>query len=108
MSDDDLYGADIHLCRSLLRRALSNMLKAGTWPEHRDAPVWRADAISARQEARDVYAPSMHDGIDVQQLYEQAHRELPMTMDGLDPLPIPDACPMTLEELLAVDPTDVE
>jgi hypothetical protein len=108
MSDDDLYGADILLCRSLLRQSLAHMLKADSWPTARDAPVWRADAISSRQEARAAYTPAMHDGIDVQELYEQARRTLPTTMDGMDPLPVPDACPVTLEELLAVDPTDVE
>jgi hypothetical protein len=41
--------------------------------------------------------------IDVALLYRQARRALPETVDAVAPLPVPDACPLTLDELLAVD-----
>jgi hypothetical protein len=45
----------------------------------------------------------MRQRIDVAHLYRQALRALPDTIDGQAPLPLPtpDACPVTLDELLS-------
>jgi hypothetical protein len=75
------------------------MLKAEAWPQSRDAPSWRADAIDFRQQARRRFAPSMRPKIDVAGLYVDARRALPAAMDGLPPLPIQSEIP-TLDELL--------
>ena len=40
--------------------------------------------------------------IDVADLYADAVRAIPETVDGVAPLPVPQDCPVTLEELLAV------
>jgi hypothetical protein len=104
---EDVGLNELRACRSLLRQALRHMLKAEAWPLARDAPTWRADAIDFRQQARDAYAPSMKDAdINLAGLYRQALRTMPETMDGQPPLPVPDACPVTLAELLAPDPAD--
>lgn len=39
--------------------------------------------------------------IDVADLYADAARALPETIDDVAPLPVPQDCPVTLEELLA-------
>ncbi len=74
------------------------MLKAEAWRDARDAPTWRADAIDFRRQARDAFAPSMQQRIDVAGLYADALASLPETMDGAPPLPIQSEVP-TLEEL---------
>jgi hypothetical protein len=86
---------------SLLRQALIHMLKAEAWPLSRDAPNWRADAIDFRIQAADRYAPSMRQRLDLDRIYRQALRAMPETVDGRPPLPVPDACPVTLDELLS-------
>lgn len=91
----------LHAVQSLLRQALIHMLKAEAWPLYRDAPTWRADAIDFRQQAADRFAPSMAQRIDVARLYRQARRAQPETMDGVPPLPVPEICPLTLDELLS-------
>jgi len=48
-----------------------------------------------------VYAPSMRQRIDVADFYRNARSILPESMDGQPPLPAPDDCPVTLDELLA-------
>lgn len=53
-----------------------------------------------RDNARDAYAPSMRQRIDVDALYRRALRGLPDTVDGLASLSVPLACPVTLGELL--------
>ena len=96
--------------RSLLVQALLHDLKSAAWPLSRDVPHWRAEARGFRDEATEAYAPSMRQHIDVAELYRKALRRLPETLaetrsvcgwDGQPPLPVPDACPVTLDELLA-------
>ena len=93
-----------HAVELLLGQALRHMLKAEAWPLSRDAPSWRADAIDFRQQARRRFTPSMRQRIDVADLYADAMRALPETIDGVPPLPVPEACPVTLDELLSDDP----
>lgn len=88
--------------QSLLRQALIHMLKAEAWPQARDAPAWRADAINFRAQAADRFAPSMRQRISLERLYRQALRAVPETNDGEPPLPLPDVCPVTLDELLNI------
>jgi hypothetical protein len=101
---EDVWRSELRSCRSLLRQALRHMLKAEAWPVSRDAPTWRADAIDFRRQARDAFAPSMRQKIDVQQLYRDARDALPETVDGQPPLPVSEQCDVTLDELLAEDP----
>jgi hypothetical protein len=93
--------SELHGVESLLVQALRHMLKAEAWPLSRDAPVWRADAIDFRQQAARQFVPSMRQKIDVARLYRQALRAMPETMDGQPPLPVPDVCPVTLDEMLS-------
>jgi hypothetical protein len=90
---------------SHLRLALLHDLKAEAWPLSRDVDHWRAEARGHRDEARDAYTPSMAQRIDVEKIYRQARRGLPATMDGTQPLPVADTCPVTLVELLS-EPED--
>jgi hypothetical protein len=43
----------------------------------------------------------MRQKIDVADLYRDALRRMPETIDELPPMPVPAACPVTLDELLA-------
>jgi hypothetical protein len=98
---EDVGRSELHSVEALLAQALRHMLKAEAWPLSRDAPSWRADAIDFRQQAQRRFAPSMRQRIDLAHLYRQALRALPETIDGLPPLPAPDACPVTLDEMLS-------
>ena len=46
----------------------------------------------------------MRQRIDVADLYADAMRALPETIDDQPPLPVPQVCPVTLDELLSDDP----
>ena len=100
---EDVGRSELRSARSLLRQALRHMLKAEAWPSSRDAPTWRADAIEFRRQARDAFAPSMRAKIDLAKLYADALAAVPETIDGQPPLPLPDACPVTLDQLLGDD-----
>ncbi len=92
--------SELRTVRSLLLQALLHDLKAEAWPLSSSVPHWRSEAKVARVNAVDAYAPSMRQRIDLAKLYAQALRVMPQTIDSLPPLPLPDRCPVTLDELL--------
>ena len=89
--------------RSLLLQALIHTLKAQAWPDSRDAEVWLADALNFRARATNRFVPSMRQRIDLARVYRLARRALPPSIDGKAGLSTPDACPFSLDELLADD-----
>jgi hypothetical protein len=97
---EDVGSNRLHAVESLLVQALRHMLKAEAWPLSRDAPTWRADAIDFRRQARRRFVPSMRQKIDIVDLYADALAAMPETIDGVPPLPVPDVCPVALDELL--------
>ncbi len=90
-----------HAVESLLLRALIHILKAEAWPLSRDVPHWKAEARVFRAQARRRFVPSMRQRIDLAGIFADALRGLPETIDGQAPLPVPDVCPVTLDELLS-------
>jgi Domain of unknown function DUF29 len=97
---EDPGRSQLHSVESLLVQALRHMIKAEAWPLSRDAPTWRADAVDFRRQARRRFSPSMRQRVDVAGLYADALAAMPETIDGQPPLPVPDVCPVTLDELL--------
>jgi Domain of unknown function DUF29 len=91
----------LHAVASLLRQALTHMLQAEAWPLSREVPHWQSEARGFRADAADRCAPSMRQRLDLDRIYRRALHVMPDTIDGLAPLPVPDQCPITLDELLA-------
>ena len=87
--------------RSHLVQALLHDLKAEAWPLSREVPHWRAEARGQRAEAQEAFSPSMAQRIDMAKLYRDALRRMPDTIDGQPPLPVPQECPVTLDEMLS-------
>ncbi len=101
---EDVGRSEWHSAESLLTLSLLHGLKAQAWPQSLSADSWRAEARLYRRQARRRFTPSMRQKIDVANLYADALAGLPETMDGTPPLPVPSACPVTLDELLAENP----
>jgi hypothetical protein len=93
--------SDLRAVESLLLQALVHMLKADAWPNSLAVPGWRAEMRLFRGQARRAFSPSMRQRVDVPGLYADALRALPDTIDGQTPLPVPQDCPVTLDELLS-------
>jgi hypothetical protein len=93
----------LHAVNSLLRQALLHMLKAEAWPLSSEVPHWQAEARGFRTDAADRFAPSMRQRINLARIYRLARRTMPDTIDGQAPLPVPELCPVTLDELLSED-----
>ena len=94
--------SDLRAVESLLLQAFMHMLKAEAWPNSLSVPAWQSDALLFRSQARRAFSPSMRQRIDVDELYANAVRVLPTSMDEQPPQPVSLICPMTLDELLAV------
>ena len=90
----------LHAVESLLLQALVHMLKAEGWPNSLSVSTWQSDALMFRAQARRRFAPSMRQNIDLGDIYADALRILPTSMDGQPPQPVSPTCPMTLDELL--------
>lgn len=92
--------SEFNAVRSLLVQALLHDLKIRAWPLSRDVPHWQAEARGFRADAAEMFTLSMRQRLDVAHLYRRALDRLPESIDGQAPLPVPDACPVTLDELL--------
>ena len=93
----------LHAVESFMVQALLHDLNATAWPLSRDVPHWRAEARRFRGDAASRFAPSMRQRIDMAKVYRRALRAMPETIDDQPPLPVPESCPVTLDELLAED-----
>ena len=93
--------SELRAVESHLIQALLHDLKCEAWPLASYVPHWRAEARGQRADARRAFVPSMRQKIDVADLYRDALRRMPETIDELPPMPVPAVCPVTLDELLA-------
>jgi hypothetical protein len=93
--------SEVKAVRSALFQALLHDLKAEAWPLSPYVDHWRAEAVRARGDAADDFTESMRPRINLALIYRRALRAMPATIDGLPPLPVPEACPVTLDEMLA-------
>src|ERR1700736_1804382 len=73
--------SDLRAVESLLLQAFMPMLKAEAWPNALSVPAWQSDALLFRAH-------------DVDELYTDAVRALPTSMDGQPPQPVSRTCPM--------------
>ena len=103
----DVGRSELRAVASHLVQALLHDLKAEAWPLSRNVPHWRAEARGQRDDARAAFTRSMaqREELEVAELYRRALHRMPETIDGVPPLPVPQACPVTLEELLS-EPAD--
>jgi Domain of unknown function DUF29 len=77
-----------------------HLLKAEAWPLSLAVPHWQGEARGFRAQARRKYRGSMAQKIDLPGIYAAALQAIPDRMDDTPPLPVPDACPWTLDGLM--------
>jgi len=92
--------SEFHAVESLLTMALLHDLKCEAWPLVSYVPHWRAEARGFRIQAIRRFAPSMRQRLNIDRMYGDALNQMSDTIDGLQPLPVPRTCPVTLDELL--------
>ena len=102
----DVGRSELRAVASHLVQALLHDLKAEAWPLSREVPHWRAEARGHHDDARATFTQSMaqREELEIAELYGHALHRMPEMIDGVPPLPVPQACPVTLHELLALPP----
>ncbi len=95
---------ELHAVESLLVQTLLHILKARAWPLSAAVPGWQKEIRVFRMQLRRRFVPSMRQKIDLADLYAEALLSLPDMIDSQPPLPVPDFCTVTLDELLSEPP----
>lgn len=90
---------------------LVHLLKIIAWPESGAVNHWFGEAASHLNNARRIYRASMRQYIEP--TYADAYRDALRvvqairTIDGRDPLPVPERSPVAFDDLVANDGADV-
>jgi hypothetical protein len=91
---------ELHRTESLLTQTLRHLLKIMAWPNSREVPHWEEEATLFQMDAARAFQESMRQRLDVALIYRRARHRFPQQIDGQPPLPLPESCPVTLDELL--------
>lgn len=93
--------SELKACRALLRQAMAHLLKLHAWPGSGAAVHWAHEVRALLGDAAEEFSPSMRQRLDVAALYaDAAYRTRGMEDASGPPLPWPEACPWTLDDLL--------
>ena len=96
--------SELNACRSLLRQAMTHLLKLYLWPESAAAAHGAAEVLGFLADAQRSFSPSMRQRIDRAKLYRTATRQA-QTETRSQPAPaLPASCPFALDDLLAEEP----
>jgi hypothetical protein len=93
--------SELHRTESLLTQALRHRLKIMAWPDSREVPHWREGKILFQMDAARAFQESMRRRLDLALIYRRARHRFPQQIDGQPALPLPEDCPVALDELLA-------
>lgn len=102
---DSVGKSQLQSCESLLQQALRHLLKCAGWPHSESVGHWQDEAATFLPQACRAFSPSMRQKIDVPALYRQALYAVRRNrIDHRGAEPLPDACPLSLDDLLTPDP----
>ncbi len=105
---EDLGRRDLREVMSYLRLVIQHLVKLQAAPGSRDAAHWHTETVNFQSMAREAFSPGMRRLIDVDDLWTGGCRAAGRFLkDHGARDPSRDACPFTLDDLLAAD-FDVE
>lgn len=105
---EDLGKRDLRELMSYLELVVQHLVKLHAAPTSRDAAHWHAEAVNFQLAARRAFSPSMRRLLDVDDIWIGGCRAAGRYLKDQGARdPSRDACPFTLNDLLAVD-FDVE
>ena len=81
---------------------LTNDRRLHAMPDSQLAKHWRDEVRAFRHDVQRRFTPSMRQWIGLDDLYDKAMERAQAAMEdnGVAPLPLPEACPFTLEDLI--------
>ena len=101
----DVGLSELRACQSLLEQALTHLLKLHALPDSDAARHWRDEVRALLHDVERRFTPSMRQRIGLDDLYAKAVGRARAAVEdrGAAARPLPEACPFTLDELLASD-----
>jgi hypothetical protein len=93
--------SELHRTESLLAQGLRHRLKMMAWPDSAEVPHWQEEMIMFQITAARAFQESMRQRLDRDWIYRRARHRFPRVIDGQPLLPLPEMCPVTLDELLS-------
>ena len=100
----DVGLSQLRACQGLLQQALTHLLKLHAWPCSQAVAHWEGEAGTFLDDAQRRFTPSMRQRVDLDGLYAAAMRRARAARDDAGaPRSLLEACPFTLDELLAGD-----
>ena len=90
----------LNYTESLLTQALRHRLKIMAWPNSSEVPHWQEETTLFQMGAARAFQGSMRQRFDLALIYRRARHRFPKQIDGQPPLPLPETCPVTLDELM--------
>ncbi len=100
---EDVGVSELHGCQSQISQALLHLLKLAAEPESQAAAHWRSEVIGFLAGARRRFSPGMRQRFELDDLYDTALRQV-RTLTEVAGAPLPEACPYTIDDLLAPKP----
>ena len=98
---EDAGTSQLNAVQGHIRLTLLYLLKVHCWPQNPSVGQWRAEIIYFQAEAAQRFAASMRKRIDLKRLYHSAREQIAAaSYDGREPLPSPEICPFSLDQLL--------
>lgn len=102
---EDVGRSELSACNSLMRQALVHLLKLHAWPDSQAVGHWRGEVLTFLSGTRDRFSPSMRQNLDLPDLYDSAADTVRVVSDTSGPpRPLPEQCPLTLDDLLIKRP----
>jgi len=100
----DVGRSELRSCQSLLRQALTHLLKLYAWPASQATVRWQEEVMNFIDDGEIRFAPSMRQHIDLADLYKRSLKRVRAeTDDAGEPRFLPETCPFALDDLLAPD-----
>jgi hypothetical protein len=100
----DVGLSELRACRSLLRQAMVHLLKLYLEPDSQAISHCMGEVARFLADARDAFAPSMRQRIDLPDLYADTIYRLRVSGGGQVNARLPGACPFALADLLVREP----
>ena len=93
--------SELHRTESLLTQTLRHRLKIMAWFSSSEVSRWQEEATLFQMDAARAFQESMRQRLDMALIYRRARHRFPQQIDGQAPLPLPETCPVALDELLS-------
>ncbi|KQT52989.1 MULTISPECIES: DUF29 domain-containing protein [unclassified Aureimonas] len=102
---EDMGRAEIREISSLLRQTLTHLVKIAFDHEAPSVAHWVGEASGFQGDAVLAYSPGLRQRLDLPKIWQLAKRNAADSLDehGVAVPPLPEECPLTLDQLLAPD-----